>query len=146
MRSRLPALGSWRILVAHSPNGSGFLKDNGLLLLILPHNYGTVDWRCPPIPSLIMIEAIENGIGEAYLTHLPEILDLRDLSNDETAGTKEQFRKRCHANHLNRTIHRHFSDTMIASADGASMSFSVVRVDKLAPHHVIIFAVRNESN
>lgn len=56
------------------------------------------------------------GIGEEDLTHLPEILDLHDLSKDESAGTKEQFRKRCRGNHLNHAIHQHVSDTTIPSA------------------------------
>ena len=118
------------------------LKDSGLLLLILPHKDGTFDWRRPTTPLAHMIQGYENGVGEEDLTHLPEILDLHDLSKDEAAGTKEQFRQRCLANQIHRAMHHHVFDTMSAMEIVNHMGFALVRVDTLRPHHIMILASR----
>ncbi len=116
------------------------LKDDGLLLLILPHKDGTFDWRRPITPLAHMIEDYENAMGEQDLTHLPEILELHDLSKDEAAGTKEQFRQRCLANHLHRAMHHHVFDTMAALAVVNHVGLKILCVDNLKPFHIIILA------
>ena len=45
------------------------LKDEGLLLLILPHKDGAFDWRRPTTTLTHMIEDYENAVGEEDLTH-----------------------------------------------------------------------------
>ena len=128
----LHALAEWRRV----------LKDDGLLLLVLPHKDGTFDWRRPATPLPHMIEDYENAVGEEDLTHLPEILELHDLSKDKEAGTKEEFRERCLANHINRAMHHHVFDTMTALVTVNHAAFKVVRVDNLEPYHIIILASR----
>jgi len=128
----LRALAEWRRV----------LKDDGLLLLILPHKDGTFDWRRPTTPLAHMVQDYENGVGEEDLTHLPEILELHDLSRDQAAGTKEQFRERCLANHINRAMHHHVFDTMTALETLNHMGLRILRVDYLRPLHIIILARR----
>lgn len=118
------------------------LRDDGLLLLILPHKDGTFDWRRPITPLAHMVKDYENAVGEEDLTHLPEILELHDLSKDQAAGTKEQFRQRCLANHVNRAMHHHVFDTMAALETVNHMGFRLLRVDYLQPLHIIILASR----
>jgi len=120
------------------------MKDDGLLLLILPHKDGTFDWRRPTTTLAHMIEDYENAMGEEDLTHLPEILELHDLSKDEAAGTKEQFRQRCLANHVNRAMHHHVFDTMSALAIVNHVGLKILRVDDLKPFHIIILASRTD--
>ena len=128
----LRALGEWKRV----------LRDDGLLLLILPHKDGTFDWRRPTTLLVHMIEDYKNGLGEDDLTHLPEILELHDLSRDQAAGTKEQFRERCLANHINRAMHHHVFDTMTALQTLNHMGFKILRVDYLRPLHILILARR----
>lgn len=118
------------------------LKDDGLLLLILPHKDGTFDWRRPTTPLAHMIQDYENAVGEEDLTHLPEILELHDLSKDPAAGTDEQFRQRCLANHVNRAMHHHVFDTMTALETLNYIGFTLLRVDYLQPVHIFILAGR----
>jgi hypothetical protein len=118
------------------------LKDDGLLLLIVPHKDGTFDWRRPVTPLAHMIEDYENAMGEEDLTHLPEILQLHDLSKDLPAGTKEEFRQRCLANHLNRAMHHHVFDTRVALSAVSHVGLQILRVDNLAPCHILILAGR----
>ena len=114
-------------------------------MLILPHKDGTFDWRRPTTPLAHMIGDYENTTGEEDLTHLPEILELHDLAKDEAAGTKEQFRRRCLANHTNRAMHHHVFDTMAALAIVNYANLRVLRVDNLKPFHIIILAVSTRS-
>jgi SAM-dependent methyltransferase len=120
------------------------LQEDGLLLLILPHKDGTFDWRRPVTPLAHIIEDYQNAVGEDDLTHLPEILELHDLSKDKPAGTKEQFRQRCLSNEINRAMHHHVFDTMAALAIVDYAGFQVLRVDNLKPFHIIILASKTK--
>jgi hypothetical protein len=120
------------------------LKNDGLLLLILPHKDGTFDWRRKTTSLPHMIEDYEKGVGEEDLTHLTEILDLHDLSKDEAAGTKEQFYQRCLANHTNRAMHHHVFDTMGALRLISQAGFQIRRVNNLRPYHIIVLATRTD--
>lgn len=126
------ALGEWRRA----------LKEDGLLLLLLPHKDGTFDWRRPPTTLAHMIADHANQVGEDDLTHLPEVLELHDLQKDIKAGTKEQFRKRCLDNYSNRAMHQHVFDTFAALEMVDHAKFSIIRVDNFEPYHIIILARR----
>jgi SAM-dependent methyltransferase len=118
------------------------LKDDGLLLLILPHKDATFDWRRPVTPLAHMIEDYERARGEDDLTHLAEVLELHDLSKDEGGGTKDQFRQRALANNVNRAMHHHVFDTRAALTLLDYAALQVLRVDYLKPYHIIILARR----
>ena len=120
------------------------LKNDGLLLLILPHKDGTFDWRRPTTPLAHMIEDYEDAVGEEDMTHLPEILELHDLSRDIPAGTKDQFEQRCLANHINRAMHHHVFDTMAAVAIVNHIGLEILCVDNLKPSHIIVLASRTD--
>jgi SAM-dependent methyltransferase len=120
------------------------LKHDGLLLLILPHKHGTFDWRRPTTPLAHMIEDYENAVGEEDLTHLPEIMKLHDLSRDKEAGTEEQFRQRCLANHVHRAMHHHVFDTPAAVSAVNYIGFQLLRAENLKPSHIIILARRTD--
>jgi SAM-dependent methyltransferase len=128
----LRALSEWRRV----------LRDDGLLFLILPHKDGGFDWRRPTTSLAHMIQDYENKVGEDDLTHLPEIVELHDLSRDPGAGTKEQFRERCLANHITRAMHQHVFDTTTALQTLDHMGFKLNRVDYIRPLHIIILASR----
>lgn len=120
------------------------LTNNGLLFLILPHKDGTFDWRRPTTSLAHMIDDYKSAVGEDDGTHIAEVLRFHDLSKDEGAGTEEQFRQRCLANHLHRAMHHHVFDTMAALAAVDHAGFQVVRVDNLKPYHIIILARRQD--
>jgi len=121
------------------------LRDAGLLLLVLPHKDGTFDWRRPTTHLSHMIEDYDNDIGEMDLTHFEEVIALHDFSKDEGAGTKEEFRSRCLANHLYRAMHHHVFDTLGALTLVNHAGFQVVRVDTLKPYHIIILAATSDA-
>lgn len=125
---------------------SRVLKEDGVLLLIVPHKDGTFDWRRPTSTLAHMVADYENGVGEDDLTHLPEVLALHDLERDKLAGTKEQFRDRCLANPARRAMHHHVFDTMTALQLVDRAGFAIVRVDHLRPFHIIILATHTSGS
>lgn len=120
------------------------LQPEGILLLILPHKDGTFDWRRSTTPLAHLIEDYQNAVGEEDLTHLPEILELHDLSKDAAAGTSEQFRQRCLSNDINRAMHHHVFDTAAALAMVDFAGLKILCVDTLKPHHIVILASRTD--
>lgn len=132
----LRALSEWRRV----------LKEDGLMLLLLPHRDGTFDWRRPATKLEHMIADHANQVGEDDLTHLPEILALHDLEKDIKAGTREQFRQRCLNNYSNRAMHQHVFDTRTALQIVDYAKFKIIRVDNLNPYHIIILASRSDGS
>jgi SAM-dependent methyltransferase len=116
------------------------LRDEGVLLLVLPHKDGTFDWRRPVTPLAHMIDDFKNDVEEDDSTHLAEVLALHDLSRDKAAGSMDQFRDRCSKNFENRTLHHHVFDTMSGIRIVNHVGFEVVRVDRIEPYHIVILA------
>jgi SAM-dependent methyltransferase len=116
------------------------LKNDGLLLLVLPHKDGTFDWRRPVTTLTHMAEDYERQIGEDDLTHLEEILALHDLEKDKAAGSPEQFRTRSLENRVNRALHHHVFDTATAVKLVDRANLQVIQVENLAPFHIVILA------
>jgi len=116
------------------------LKEEGLLLLVLPHKVGTFDWRRPTTSLAHMIDDYDNQVGEDDMTHLSEILSLHDLKRHKGCGSPAQFRERCLKNYFNRTLHHHVFETRTALAIVDRASFQVIRVDVQKPYDIIILA------
>src|SRR5450756_122288 len=55
------------------------LKDQGTLVLLLPHKDGTFDHRRPVTTMQHLIDDFNVGMTEEDLTHMPEIMALHDL-------------------------------------------------------------------
>jgi SAM-dependent methyltransferase len=119
------------------------LREEGVLLLILPHKDGTFDWHRPTTTLAHLVADYENEVGEDDLTHLPEVLALHDLERDKLAGTMEQFRQRCLDNFTHRAMHHHVFDTLTAIQLVDRAGFTITRVDHLRPFHIIILARRD---
>lgn len=118
------------------------LKDDGFLLLVLPHKDGTFDYRRTTTTLAHMISDFENNVAESDLTHLPEILALHDLERDKEAGTKEQFRERCLKNYTTRAMHHHVFETKSAVALIDVAGFQVIRVQTVRPFHIVILGMK----
>jgi SAM-dependent methyltransferase len=116
------------------------LKEEGLLLLVLPHKVGTFDWRRSTTSIDHMIDDYERGVGEDDMTHLAEILALHDLKKDKPAGSAAQFRERCLKNYSNRALHHHVFETRTALAMVDRAAYQVIKVDVQKPYDIIILA------
>ena len=128
------------------------LKENGLLVLVLPHKDGTFDHRRPRTTLAHCIQDFEQQITEADLTHLEEILRLHDLTKDPGAGDFESFKQRSKQNLENRCLHHHVFDTSLAVELVHHIGLQIFAVEVFKPYDIFVVArkptrgqeVRNE--
>ncbi len=116
------------------------LKDEGLLLLVVPHRDKTFDHNRPVTSLNHLVEDMENDVGEDDLTHLPEILELHDLRKSPEVGDYASFKKRSQDNYLNRCLHQHVFDSKLVLEMIKYMNLTMITVDFVPPYHIIILA------
>jgi SAM-dependent methyltransferase len=126
------ALKEWRRVV----------KDSGTFVIVLPDFRRTFDHRRAPTPVSHMLEDYEKGTDETDLTHLPEILDLHDLSRDPWAGTKENFYRRSLQNFENRCLHHHVFDEHNSRELLEVVGLTVVVQELVGPNNIVMLARR----
>lgn len=83
------------------------LKEDGLLLLVLPNKMYCFDHKRPDTTFSHLMSDFQNQTQEDDLTHLDEILELHDLEMERLPLSLEQFRERSLKNAENRALHLH---------------------------------------
>ncbi len=116
------------------------LKPDGTLVLVIPHRDGSFDHRRPVTTLAHLLEDFANQVTEEDLTHLPEVLQLHDLTRDPGAGTREEFERRCRVNARHRSMHHHVFDTRLAIELITHADFRIRQVEALRPYHIVIAA------
>jgi predicted SAM-dependent methyltransferase len=122
------------------------LKEQGLLVLVLPHKDGTFDHARPVTTMAHLIQDFDQGTDERDLTHLEEILRLHDLSKDPGSGGSEAFRERSHRNFENRCLHHHVFDTNLAIQVVNHMKMKILAVEAFAPYNILVVARKSGGN
>ena len=116
------------------------LKEEGGLVLVLPHKEGTFDHIRKVTNLGHLVKDYEKKTKESDLSHLPEILDLHDLKKDpgvEDAGT---FKKRSENNVVNRCLHHHVFITSLVVEILHHLNLQILSVEAVLPFHIIIIA------
>lgn len=126
----LPSLAEW----------GRVLKDDGLLVLVVPHKDGTFDHRRPTTTLGHMIEDRDRRVDEGDLTHLEEILRLHDLARDPGAGDARAFAERSRDNLRNRCLHHHVFDTRSTVGVVAHLGLQILAVQAFRPFHIAVIA------
>jgi len=116
------------------------LKDQGTLVLLLPHKDGTFDHRRPVTTLQHMISDFNAGMGEDDLTHMTEIIALHDLERDSEAGDLAAFKARSKRNFENRCFHHHVFDTHVAVSLVDHMGLQIRAVEAIRPMHILVVA------
>jgi SAM-dependent methyltransferase len=115
------------------------LRPGGALVLVLPYYKDTFDNRRKPTPVDHMVKDFEQDVGEDDQTHLPEILELHDLSMDLRAGTREEFERRSMQNFANRCLHHHVFDERNIRQLLAKVGFRALSAEiTVAPHLCVL--------
>lgn len=122
------------------------LKDQGTLVLLLPHKDRTFDHRRPVTTMEHLIADFETGMAEDDLTHMPEILALHDLKRDPEAGDSASFKARSARNFENRCFHHHVFDTALAVSLVDYVGMQIQAVEKIQPFHILIVAQKKEKS
>jgi SAM-dependent methyltransferase len=113
------------------------LRTGGVILLVCPHKEATFDHRRPITSLSHLIEDSNQGTDEHDLTHLPEIMELHDLSRDPEAGSHDQFAARSQRNFYNRCLHHHvfLTESWIDILD--YLGLQLVFLHAVRPFHII---------
>lgn len=114
------------------------LKEHGVLLLILPNKTANFDHLRPFTSMEHLIKDYENNIEENDLTHLPEILELHDLSRDPKARPYEKFENRCRNNFDNRCLHHHVFNQSLLKQLASYCGFQVKLQHSSPTDHFIL--------
>ncbi|MBN1664076.1 MAG: methyltransferase domain-containing protein [Deltaproteobacteria bacterium] len=116
------------------------LKQNGLLVLVVPHKDGTFDHRRPLTALEHLIQDFESQTSENDMTHLEEILKFHDLTKDPGAGDFQSFQERSKRNNENRCLHHHVFDTRLAVEAVNYMGLQILAVELFRPFHIVLIA------
>lgn len=116
------------------------LKEDGLLVLIIPHKDGTFDHRRLVTSLEHIIQDFDNKTDEGDLTHLEEILELHDLKKDQGAGDFKSFQERSARNLENRSLHHHVFDTRLVVEVVDYMKLQILMVEPFCPFHIAVIA------
>jgi SAM-dependent methyltransferase len=116
------------------------LKEQGLLVLLLPHGEGTFDHRRPVTTLEHLVSDSRANTGEDDMTHFDEIIQFHDRSLDPAAGTPEQFLARSRKNFQNRCFHQHVFDTQLVVEVLDFAGMQLLAVETMAPHDIISVA------
>ena len=119
------------------------LKEEGIMLIILPHKEATFDHKRPVTTLAHMIADFEKNVGEDDLTHLNEIILLHDIEADgflEKKGEerKIEFKNRATNNYENRMIHHHVFDTNAAIQLIEYTGLEIIEVEPCRINNIII--------
>jgi SAM-dependent methyltransferase len=115
-------------------------KEQGLVVLILPHRDGTFDHKRPVTSLAHLMQDLAQEIEEDDLTHLEEILRLHDMSRDPDAGDFESFRQRSENNLENRCLHHHVFDTRLAVELAHHVGLQILAVEVQKPYDICVMA------
>lgn len=116
------------------------LKDNGAIVLVLPHKAETFDHRRPVTALRHLIEDLQKNTKENDMTHLPEILELTDVDRDWAILDFNDFKQRCEKNFQNRCIHHHVFTTSLVVQMFGYVGMQVLSAESIRPFHAIVSA------
>ncbi len=122
------------------------LHVGGVILLVCPHKERTFDHRRPVTPLSHIIDDYNKGVDEYDLTHLPEILELHDLSLDPEAGSYEKFLARSKKNFANRCLHHHVFITESWISILNYLNLEIVCLEEVPPFHIIAVGKKVNEN
>jgi SAM-dependent methyltransferase len=105
------------------------IDKGGSVLLVLPDKQSNFDHKRPVTSFAHLVKDYEDDTQEDDLTHLPEILELHDLTRDPPAGTPEEFAQRSRNNLQNRTLHHHVFDQDLMAAMFGFVGLELVQAD-----------------
>src|SRR5207248_8855344 len=114
------------------------LRPGGTLVLVLPARDGTFDHRRPVTTMSHLVEDFESSMGEDDLTHLPEVMELHDVSRDPGVSDASTFRERARRNAELRSLHHHVFDMRLAVNAVLHSGFELMSVEALQPYHIFI--------
>lgn len=114
------------------------LKDDGVLLLVLPNKEANFDHRRPYTSIEHLVSDYNNNTKEDDMTHLQEILQLHDLKRDPQSKSYENFAQRSNLNFENRCLHHHVFNQNLLKELSAFCSLTILQQYTTYTDHFIL--------
>lgn len=112
------------------------LKDNGYILLVLPHKDQTFDHQRPVTTMSHLLEDLKNETGEDDQTHFEEILDLHDLNRDSHVPDRTYLKNRTVKNFEIRGVHHHVFNTPLVVQIADFMQLQILDINHFNPFNI----------
>jgi len=122
------------------------IKDNGILVMVVPHKDGTYDHKRRLTKLDHLIEDYKTMVSEDDTTHFQEVLELHDLIVDTSVKDFDEHYTRTTDNSNRRIVHHHVFDTLLVVKLIDFVGFKILDVGLLEPYNIIIVAQKVEEN
>lgn len=116
------------------------LKNDGWLVLILPHKAGTFDHQRSVTDFEHLLEDHRRGVTEDDKTHFPEILEKHDLTRDPAQKSRDSFERWIKNNATTRGVHHHVFDPALALNLVDYVGFKTIAAEVVMPYHIVVLA------
>lgn len=114
------------------------VKDNGYLLLIVPHKDHTFDHNRPLTTLEHLINDYKKNIQEDDTTHFEEVIKLHDISLDNGVKDQEFLKIRTLDNFNNRCVHHHVFNTPLVAKLADFSGLKICDIRHFNPFNIII--------
>lgn len=121
------------------------IRDNGYILLVVPHKDKTFDNRRPVTTLEHIVEDHKNNVQEDDSTHFEEVISLHDILVDNGIADKESLRKRTLDNFNNRCVHHHVFNTPLVAKIANHIQLKICDIQHFNPFNIIILLQKCES-
>jgi Methyltransferase domain len=121
------------------------IKEEGHLLLIIPHKDNTFDRKRPVTAIEHLIKDYKHNTGEDDTTHFEEVLSLHDITIDAGIGSPETLKQRTLDNYNNRGVHHHVFNTPLAVKIANYLNFKICDVQLFNPFHIIMLLQKSDT-
>ena len=114
------------------------VKNNGYLIIVLPHKDKTFDHNRPVTKLFHLIDDFKNNVTEHDPTHFEEIINLHDIDKDAGVSDIDELAERLKNNFDNRCAHHHVFNEQIVGDLLKYAGFEILELDTL---QINIFAI-----
>ena len=116
------------------------LKDEGVLVLIVPNKDGIFDHRRTVTSLEHLIQDFDRKTMEDDMTHLEEILELHDIARDPGLSDLQELKQRSMLNPENRCLHHHVFDIRLAVEVVRYVGLKILLAEVFYPYHIVVIA------
>ena len=121
------------------------LKNDGMLLLIVPHQDGTFDHNRKITSFDHLVWDYEHNTKEDDLTHADEFIEKTDLTMTGYRSNRTMFEERTKKNFEFRGMHHHVFDTQLAVRLIDHVGLNILNVQTFLPFHIVVVAQKSST-
>ncbi len=114
------------------------IKNEGYMLLIVPHKDQTFDHKRPVTTLEHLIDDFNNKTEETDTTHFQEVNTLHDISKDEGINDSFSLKERTKDNFNNRCVHHHVFNSPLLVKLADYLHLRVITLQHFNPFHIVI--------